>query len=145
MCENSYDNFSESYRVSQVWLYTNVYSHIRSCSKSLLEFARNFSRLRHFSPRLVKKVPGDVKKGKGERGRNERDFSWIRGGVKRMRGANAFIRSVTITQVETRTRVPSLRQGSRERFFQANSLSFRTMKRHFFEHKASFLSQQFSH
>lgn len=50
-----------------------------------------------FDPvRRSKKVPGDAK----QRGNKRGDFfSRIRGGVKRMRGANAFIRSVTITLV----------------------------------------------
>lgn len=101
-----------SYRISQAWFYMNVLAYSRSCPSRYLNSLENFSRPRHFSPQLVKKVP----RGR-EKGGNERDFSWIRGGVKRMRGANAFIRSVTITQVERGARVPSLRQDSRERFF----------------------------
>lgn len=102
-----------SYRVTQAWFYMNVLAYSRSCPSRNLNSLQNFSCLRHFSPHSSwKKVPGGR-----EKGGNERDFSWIRGGVKRMRGANAFIRSVTITQVEMGTRVPSLRQDSRERFF----------------------------
>lgn len=61
--------------------------------ESLLKFARNFS------PPLLRATAREKKVswGRGRKGGNERGSSRTRGGVKRMRGANAFIRSVTIT------------------------------------------------
>lgn len=125
MCENSHDNFSELSYFSGVVLYewTRMFSVCPSRYLNSLETFLASATFRHGS---WKKSPGTRKKGG-----NERDFSWIRGGVKRMRGANAFIRSVTITQVETgglefRLFGKTLGRDSLEQ-------ALWTMRRHFFK------------